>query len=123
MATYETAPKGPYKLVTVNTAPERAQRLIGLVTKDLADQYTIIHAANCATKEEVDETIQKHEPDLLCCASMWTAEESEEIRRNAKIVRPQLKTYAIPQGLQVKEGPQAIVEHLKKKLPELIESN
>lgn len=41
------APKGPYKLVTVNTAPERAKRLIGRVVEDLKDQYTIQHVANC----------------------------------------------------------------------------
>lgn len=44
------APKGPYKLVTVNTAPERAKRLIGRVVEDLKDQYTIQHMANCESK-------------------------------------------------------------------------
>lgn len=40
------APQGPYKLVTVNNAPERAQRLVGRVVEDLKDRYTIIYAAN-----------------------------------------------------------------------------
>jgi hypothetical protein len=40
-------PKGPYKLVTVNTAPERAKRLIGRMVEALKDRYTIIYAANC----------------------------------------------------------------------------
>ncbi len=44
------SPKGPYKLVTVNTAPERAKRLIGRVVEDLKDQYTIQHMANCESK-------------------------------------------------------------------------
>lgn len=39
-------PLGPFKLVTVNTAPERAKRLIGRVVEDVKEQYTIIHAAN-----------------------------------------------------------------------------
>lgn len=43
-------PKGPYKLVTVNNVPERAKRLIGRVVAELADQITIVHAANCASK-------------------------------------------------------------------------
>jgi hypothetical protein len=39
-------PLGPFKLVTVNTAPARAKLLIGRVVEALKDQYTIIHAAN-----------------------------------------------------------------------------
>lgn len=53
---------------------------------------------------------------------MWTPEESEDIQRRAKDISPRLKTYAIPQGLQVQKGPEAIVEHLKEKLPILIDS-
>ncbi len=44
------APIGPFKLVTVNTAPDRAKRLIGRVVEDVKEQYTIIHAANAACK-------------------------------------------------------------------------
>ena len=40
----------PIKLVTVNTAPERAKRLIGRVVEDVKDKYTIIHAANVESK-------------------------------------------------------------------------
>ena len=43
-----TSPKGPFRLVTVNTAPERAQRLIGRVADTLKDRYIIIHEANCS---------------------------------------------------------------------------
>lgn len=41
------SPKGPFRLVTVNTAPERAKRLIGIVVEKLKDTYTIEHVANC----------------------------------------------------------------------------
>lgn len=44
-----TTPKGPFRLITVNTAPERAQRLIGRVADTLKDQYIIIHEANCSS--------------------------------------------------------------------------
>lgn len=44
------APKGPYKLVTVNTAPERAKRLVGRMIEALKDRYTIEHVANCESK-------------------------------------------------------------------------
>lgn len=44
-----SAPKGPFRLVTVNTAPERAQRLIGRLVEAMKDRYTIIHEANCAS--------------------------------------------------------------------------
>jgi hypothetical protein len=39
-------PKGPFKLVTVNTAPERAAKLIGRMIDGLKDQYTIQHVTN-----------------------------------------------------------------------------
>lgn len=45
-----TESKGPYHLVTVNTAPERAKRLIGRVADALKDRYTIIHVDNCESK-------------------------------------------------------------------------
>jgi hypothetical protein len=40
-------PKGPYRLVTVNTSPERAKRLVGRVVEALKDDYMIDHVANC----------------------------------------------------------------------------
>ena len=40
------APKGPYKLCTVNTAPERAKRLVGRVVEDVKEDYTILHVEN-----------------------------------------------------------------------------
>jgi hypothetical protein len=46
------APIGPYKLVTVNTAPDRAKRLIGRVVEDVKEKYTIIHAANVDSKDD-----------------------------------------------------------------------
>lgn len=46
------APKGPFRLITVNTAPERAQRLIGRVADALKDRYIIIHEANCESMYE-----------------------------------------------------------------------
>lgn len=45
-----SAPKGPFRLVTVNTAPERAKRLIGRVAESLKDRYTIIHIDNCESE-------------------------------------------------------------------------
>ena len=43
-------PSGPFILVSVNTAPDRAKRLIGRVVEDVKDKYTIIHAGNAASK-------------------------------------------------------------------------
>ncbi|EXK27050.1 hypothetical protein FOMG_16488 [Fusarium oxysporum f. sp. melonis 26406] len=113
-------PKGPYRLVTVNNAPERAKRLIGRVVEDLKDQYTIEYVANCTIKAEVEPTVRELPPDVLFCASMWTIEESTEMREIAKSIVPDIKTYAILHGLQVKEGPDAIVEHLKEQIPLLL---
>lgn len=78
-------PAGPYRLVTVNTAPERAYRLIGRLVEALKDSYTIVHVANCESKynkpivsdhihlgsdtaiaiETVESTVQQVQPDLL----------------------------------------------------------
>lgn len=41
------SPKGPFRLVTVNNNPERAQRLIGRVVADLKDRYAIDYVGNC----------------------------------------------------------------------------
>lgn len=56
------------------------------------------------------------------CASMWTKEQSDEIQRIAKETVPGIKTMAIPQGLQVEGGPDAVVAYLKEKWPALIAS-
>jgi hypothetical protein len=48
------SPKGPFRLVTVNTAPERAKRLIGRVAEALSDRYTIEHVANCESTSSDD---------------------------------------------------------------------
>jgi len=56
------------------------------------------------------------------CASMWTKEESDEIRRIAKETVPDVKTMAIPHGLQVEKGPDAVVEFLKEQWPGLVDS-
>lgn len=45
-----SAPKGPFRLVTVNTAPERAKLLIGRMVEALKDRYTIIYEANCESE-------------------------------------------------------------------------
>ncbi|PGH07783.1 hypothetical protein AJ79_06171 [Helicocarpus griseus UAMH5409] len=114
--------KGPFKLVTVNTAPERAYRLIGRVAQGLSDRYAIIHAGNCEKIEEVGPKVTEIQPDLLFCASMWTAEEAEQIISIAKSIVPGIKTHAIPSGLQFEKGPDAIVEYLMEKVPPLLDS-
>ncbi|KAK3944814.1 hypothetical protein QBC46DRAFT_373290 [Diplogelasinospora grovesii] len=113
----------PYKLVTVNTAPERAARLIGRVVEDMKDRYTIVHAANVAAIEEVEAVVREQQPDLLFTASMWTPEEAQKIVAIAKGVLPVghgLKTFSLPQGLQVERGPDAVVEHIEEHLPSLL---
>lgn len=54
------------------------------------------------------------------CASMWTAEQSAAILKSAKETIPGIKTHAIPFGLQVNDGPDAIVKHLEERIPELL---
>jgi len=53
---------------------------------------------------------------------MWTAEQATSMIEEAKrIVGPQLKTLSLPAGLQVEHGPDAVVEYIKERLPELVE--
>ena len=52
---------------------------------------------------------------------MWTSEQATQIQVIAQKARPGIKTYAIPHGLQVEKGPDAIVEHLVENVPKLLE--
>ncbi|KAF2002385.1 hypothetical protein P154DRAFT_488309 [Amniculicola lignicola CBS 123094] len=114
--------KGPFKLVTVNTAPERAKKLVGHMIEGLKDRYDIEHVDNCSTIEEVAPKVKQHQPNLLFSASMWTSEQAKEIREIAERERPGIATHAIPQGLQVERGPEAIVEYLLENVPALLDS-
>ncbi|KAL4972552.1 hypothetical protein BDW66DRAFT_120328 [Aspergillus desertorum] len=118
-----SSPKGPFTLVTVNTAPERAKRLIGRMVEALKDRYTIIHVDNCETIEEVAPKVTQHQPDILFSASMWSAEQAAEIQSIARSIKPDIKLHAIPQGLQVEKGPDAIVEYLLENVPGLLDEN
>ncbi|EME77293.1 uncharacterized protein MYCFIDRAFT_60119 [Pseudocercospora fijiensis CIRAD86] len=115
------APRGPYRLVTVNTAPDRAKRLIGRLVDALKDKYEIKHVANCERVDEVERAVTDQQPELLFCASMWTSEEAAEIQTIAKNVKPDVATYAIPYGMQVQEGPDRVVEHLTCMVPQVLE--
>jgi hypothetical protein len=43
----------PINLVSVNTAPERAKRLIGILIEDVKDRYNIRHAGNSDSESRV----------------------------------------------------------------------
>jgi hypothetical protein len=53
---------------------------------------------------------------------MWTPEEAKEIHSIARGIRPDIKLHAIPQGLQVERGPDAIVEYLIENVPPLLDA-
>lgn len=46
-------PKGPFRLMTVNTAPERAKRVIGAMVENLKESYTIDYVVNSESKFSV----------------------------------------------------------------------
>ncbi|KAJ9614970.1 hypothetical protein H2200_001044 [Cladophialophora chaetospira] len=117
------SPPESYKLLSVNTAPDRARRMIQKIVEDVKNEYTIIHCANAASIEEVESLASLHQPDILFCASMWTPEQSTEIKRIARKVVHGLRCYAVPQGMQVRDGPEATVEHVKSQLPNIIEGD
>lgn len=91
--------------------------------------------------DEVTLKVTLHKPDVLVSlcrscilpggsslhlrqfsASMWTADEAKEIYSLAKSIVPDIKYHAIPTGLQVERGPDAIVEYLVEKVPPLLDS-
>lgn len=40
----------PVNLISVNTAPDRAKKVIGTVIENVKDKYNIIHAGNSTSK-------------------------------------------------------------------------
>ncbi|KAM0713827.1 hypothetical protein Q7P37_010789 [Cladosporium fusiforme] len=142
-------PMGPYSLVTVNNVPERAQKLVGRVVEIVKDRYVINHVANAENPEIAESVIQQHHPDIVVCppalpcpalpvrgenkgvfvltllpqftASMWTPEQSDSVLSRARETNPAVKTLALPQGLQVERGPDAVVDYIVGKLEGLIE--
>lgn len=44
------SPQGPFRLMTVNTAPERAKRVIGAMVENLKETYIIDYVVNSESK-------------------------------------------------------------------------
>ncbi|KAM0690948.1 hypothetical protein Q7P36_009718 [Cladosporium allicinum] len=116
-----TEAKGPYTLVTVNNAPERAQRLVGRVVEIVKNRYVIKHVANAESPEAAPAILEQYRPDVVFTASMWTPEQSDAVLSRAREINPNVKTLALPQGLQVERGPDAVVEYIVEKLGGLID--
>ncbi|KAL1587604.1 hypothetical protein WHR41_03671 [Cladosporium halotolerans] len=114
-------PKGPYTLLTVNNAPERATRLVSRVVETVKEQYTIRHVANAESPEAAPALLEQHKPDIVFTASMWSPSQSASVMSAARAINPAVKTLALPQGLQVERGPDAVVEFIVGELPGLIE--
>lgn len=53
---------------------------------------------------------------------MWSPDEAAKIQELAVNEVPGIITHAIPQGLQVEKGPDAIVEYLVEVVPGLLDS-
>jgi len=52
---------------------------------------------------------------------MWSENQAQTIRDIALAAVPGIRTYAIPQGMQVSAGPDAVVAHLVAKVPALLD--
>ena len=52
---------------------------------------------------------------------MWTPSESAQIHSTARAIVPNVVVHALPQGLQVQRGPDAVVEYIEENLPALVE--
>lgn len=51
---------------------------------------------------------------------MWSPEQAAQIQEIARRIVPDIKTHAIPQGLQVDRGPDAVVEYLREQIPKVL---
>lgn len=54
---------------------------------------------------------------------MWTPQQAEEIFKIAKGVVPNVKTHAIPQGMQVEKGPDYVIEYLTDEVPKMLQGS
>lgn len=98
----------------------QAMQTVCSASQGIASLQTLIISIGMV---DVPDVVRTEKPDVLFTASMWTPEESTEIHQTAKdIVGPHLKTFALPQGLQVERGPDAVVDYIKENLPGLLES-
>jgi hypothetical protein len=52
---------------------------------------------------------------------MWTPEQAASIIAEAKSIIPDLKTFSLPQGLQMTKGPDGVVDYIKENLPALLD--
>ncbi|WRT64443.1 uncharacterized protein IL334_001375 [Kwoniella shivajii] len=117
-----TQTSAPVNLVSVNTAPDRAKKVIGQVIENVKDRYSIVHAGNSTTIEGVKSLLESVQPPpgILFCASMWTPEQQEEIQKIARDTIPGIKTHGIPTGLQVQVGPDGIVKYLMERIDDIM---
>lgn len=97
--------------------------IIGRVVEAVKDKYTIIYAGNISSPDpsEVKKVVEELQPDVFFTASMWTSEESLGARKAALEVRPGIKTFALPQGLQVKGGPDAVFAFIIESWPGIVD--
>nr|XP_018264239.1 uncharacterized protein I303_04121 [Kwoniella dejecticola CBS 10117]OBR86397.1 hypothetical protein I303_04121 [Kwoniella dejecticola CBS 10117] len=126
--------KSLINLVSVNTAPDRAKKVIGAVIENVKDRYNIVHAGNTTTIEGVKPLLKSIQPApgilfcasmayefVLCSSSQWTPEQQQEIQKIARDTIPGIKTHGIPTGLQVQVGPEGIVQYLMERIDEIME--
>lgn len=52
---------------------------------------------------------------------MWTPDQSSEVGEIARSIVLDVKFHAIPYGLQVEKGPEAVVEYLTEQVPRLLD--
>lgn len=62
-----------------------------------------------------------HSSILQFCASMYSPAQSAQILALARDIVPGVRTLALPQGLQVERGPDAVVEFLVERIPGCVE--
>lgn len=64
------APAGPYKLVTVNTAPARAKIIIGRVVEAVKETYTIDYVANAESTSTLISLTYRERIGITCMVEL-----------------------------------------------------
>jgi hypothetical protein len=54
---------------------------------------------------------------------MWSPADSQRIQTIARDIVPDVRTFALPYGMQVEKGPDAVVEYVKENLDDIIFGN
>lgn len=84
----------------------------------MSAEFNLVHLANSNTLEGLEFLLESLvvAPQVLICSSQWTSTQQKEVLGLAKTMIPDIKTIAIPPGLNATKGGDAVVEFLREQI-------